>query len=264
MRLGTLSFGRPDAYSMDLSGKERLKIIQKVVIDHAPDFLCCSGHSLETTRDVETLALWCREQSVGTGLLVEVRNGVAGKSDSDKNRKEEWPSRHVMFFVAPNGAFKRLGPQIFAKSAQASRRALSVLCGAATDRTFEHQGKRFFALCCGEINALYNPRGSDETVFRPGAEDLVCPLSKASIILNPTHDWIKRFEPRRSRKMLSTIGTDQSRAVVCVSNWNRAKHQTPWALTMHHAFMNGDKVPPQICEVAEDTSFKYQEFELEV
>lgn len=264
MRLGTLSFGRPDPYSMDLSGKERLKIIQKVVSDHKPEFLCCSGHSLETTKDVETLALWCREQGVGTGLLVEVRNGVAGKPASDKNRKEEWPSRHVMFFVAPNGAFKRLGPQIFAKSAQASRKALLVLGDAATERKFEHKGKRYFALCCGEINALHNPRDSNKTVFRPGAEKLVCPLSEASIILNPTHDRMNRFELRRSRKALSKGHEGCGKAVVCVSNWSHAKRQRPWAPTTHHAFMNGEEVEPAVNVVADDVSFKYQEFELEV
>jgi hypothetical protein len=133
---------------------------------------------------------------------------------------------------------QRLGAQIFTRSDQTSPKISKQLCQALSNRSFSVDGKQCFALCCGELNCL---AGRDKVEFR--FSETAPHLTKADIILNPTHDRMGNAGTvLAKRRFLSSPEGNRSRAYVSSSNWNlstRAGAQRQDSRTWHSAFVNG-------------------------
>ena len=130
---------------------------------------------------------------------------------------------------------------------------------------------KLFALCCGEINALKahrkkdNGQGEREMEFcSPRAEKA---LSGASIIVNPTHDWMSNIYGYVSakRERLSESRDGRARIYVSASNWNSTANQKPRQKALHSVYLSGRSCDLVKCHpAAEERKERYLYCECEV
>ncbi len=252
MKIGTLSFELEGEKMALRSGSDRVEIIVAVAGKYKPEFILCSGYSLENNENLIELESKLQEQDNKTTILVEVKNDIDIENNGHPVNDvlpEYETSTHKMFIIDPESGIKELGPQFFATSGELDKKPNNK---TLLDEFEKHFDSRIFsigkhkavALCCGELNIL---KGRDDVICRSSKVEKA--IHSVDIVVNPTHDrmsigWI--LKPKR--EYLSRKISDRSRCYVSSSNWNTEKRNSQGKIirqkptpTIHTLYLNGTK-----------------------
>lgn len=226
MKITTISFEIQDQ-TMAVSSNQRIEFILKAVKKEKPDLFLTSGYSLDTNADLNNLVEKLTSEKLSTNILVEVKvddivikNGHPLQKSSKKKIFET--GTHCMYLIKRNYEVIRLGAQIFAQSQEVSGKDKFVYINKfheqLNNRTFDIEGKKAFALCCGEINTI---QGRDNIKFISSQTESI--LKSCDIIMNPTHDIMANYGTLKAkRKFLSKMNHNNS-IYISSSNWNTHK-----------------------------------------
>jgi hypothetical protein len=232
---------------MVLPAAQRRDCIAHVASTYAPDLLLCAGWSLDNDADLNKLANDVRVSKGKTTLIVEVRY-----SSGERDPKTETQRVHL---VGPINFVQPLGRQTIVTSKQLKGRdgqsRIMLFQKYINEKSATFQGKKLFALCCGEIYVLEGGWKRPVTARFPAAYDA---LRNADIIVNPTHDRMGMAGTLASkRKWLSDPIGPRSRVYVSSSNWNSQKQigiaekngqkyqkQKPATETLHTVYFCGE------------------------
>lgn len=252
MKIGTLSF-ELKGEKMALSGSDRIKIITEVVKTNNPEFILCSGYSLENNENLIELESKLKEQGNKTTILVEVQYDIDIQNSGHPVKSSD--STHKMFIIDPKIGIKELGAQFFATSGELDKDSNSVLLKKFENhfdsRIFSIGDCKAIALCCGELNVFKG------TICR--SKEVERKIFDADIIVNPTHDrmgngWILI----KKREYLSQKTGDKSRCYISSSNWNTEKRNSQGKIirqkptpTIHTLYVNGTKQEMEQCHTGE-------------
>ena len=286
MIIGTLSFeiqGEGSHKCMTLQAAERRDIIAHVAEAYHPYLLLCAGFSLgkgcgegpigePDNAELNVLVNDPRIFNGTTTLIVEVKN------EPEAMALLNGLSAHRIYLVGCHGHVRSLGRQAIKRgndwqSGQDRKQNDHIahfedLISEKSALIGKHQ---LFTLCCGEINALKahpikdnGQRGHEIEFCCPGAEKA---LGSASIIVNPTHDWMRDTYGTLSakRRRLSRPDSGLTRIYVSASNWNSTANQQPHYETLHSVYLSGQKCHPVRCHpAAKERKERYEYRECEV
>ena len=215
-KIATLSFEK-QGEDLPLTGKDRADIIFDSLKAHKPDFMSTAGHSLDTKKDLESLAKRIgKDIDIKSVTLVEVQHDT-------KPKKHDVILEHVMYVIYPDGNIDDLGPQYFSLSDHMDGDDGPMLRDEfeknINNRMFSVGGKKFIALCCGELNILKGKKGTvscRSTIVEKA-------LAESDIIVNPTHDLMGNSGIiDAKRKFLSK---KPNQVAISISNWNTKSEQ---------------------------------------
>lgn len=257
MKIGTLSFKLEDDVKTLRRRLERVEIIVDIVVKHKPDFILCSGYSIENTEDLNLLEQKLKEKKSKTILVVEVKKD----KDIEKNGHplSEFindyylmNNTHKMFVIDPNKGIIDLGPQFFSTSDELDRGPnkkifLEEFEKHFNSRIFNIGCYKAIALCCGELNIF---KGN-----KCRSNEIGSKIFNTDIIINPTHDRMGSVfgKLEAKRKYISKKINNRDRYYISSSNWNPAKGQKP-SPTLHTIYSNEELLKEQ----KKDTNDKYE------
>ena len=252
MKIGTLSFELKDK-EMALSGSDRIKIITEVATTYNPEFILCSGYSLENNENLIELESKLKEQGNETTILVEVQHDIDIQNNGHPVKDSD--STHKMFIIDPGSGIKELGAQFFVTSGELDKKPnnkilLNEFESHFDSRIFNIGKHKAVALCCGEINII---KGRDNVICRSSKVEKA--INSVDVVVNPTHDRMGNGGTLKAkREYLSQQISDKSRCYVSSSNWNTEKRssqgkiirQKP-TLTIHTLYFNGARQEMEQC-----------------
>lgn len=236
LKIGTLSFER-HLDQMALPAGERREYIAHVAGTYAPDLLLCAGWSLDNDTDLNELAQDVRVSAGKTTLIVEVRYSAGAREPQTETQR--------VYLVGRNNLVQPLGRQTIVTSKQlkgeCGRSRIALFKKYIDEKSATFQGKKLFALCCGEINVL---GGRKAVAARFAAANEA--LSDADIIVNPTHDLMSNAGTLiAKRRWLSRIVDGRDRVYVSASNWNSLRNngqkQKPKSKTLHTVYVSEER-----------------------
>jgi hypothetical protein len=224
LTIGTLSFSV--AFKMNEVDKykpvkNRAQILAKVIREHEPDLLVCSGFTIGTSEEMTVI----KEATKVTKSVVVI--------EYDKGSNNRKP------FVVSGGTSRKLGEQIIGESGefedkQDAAENIAELKKQFLNREFFVGGLKCFVLHCGEINFL---EGRNDVKYRD--KEIGTRIDQVDIVINPTHDRMGNAGTLiAKRKFLSRPVDGKSRCYVSASNWNTSRGQKP-SPTLHTVYVNG-------------------------
>ncbi|WP_129586153.1 hypothetical protein [Sphingomonas montana] len=232
-RIATLSFAKCGK-KMVLSPKERVRLILAAATVYEPDLLITAGYAVHSLEHLNKVARGFARHGYRGLLITEVHYDQPGKATRRMT--------HAMWAVHGSGEVYRLGPQIFGTSAEARAKRGARAARFAQrlhERTVTFHGLSAFGLCCGEINIV---QGRTQPRFLN--DDAAAAISKADIILNPTHDRMGNGGTLRAKRSFLSrqVIEGRNRLYVSCSNWEscgtngKVQHPSP---TLHTAYLSG-------------------------
>jgi len=191
--------------------------IEEIIRRRSPALLLCAGWSVPA-RDLQSIS----------ALTEQVKTVVVLEAMQEKGT-------HVNYRIV-GGKQISMGEQIFSKSKEASAENLCRLEAALSERSFTFLERKVLLFVCGEITIMGGrpPRVG----FRPGVPENLRREVRAAgtMILNPTHTRMKRWEVETWREYLSSDG----HTCVSASNWNLCAQGSP-SPTLHTLWHDGQK-----------------------
>lgn len=252
--IGTISFARcGDTFS--ISASERVRLIRSAAYHYAPTLLLTAGHALRLPKHLVLLSAGLAEDGSGTTIVTEVHH--------DGGSRRRVLSNHAIYVANPDGAWLRMGRQVFSKRSETVGEngwRVSLFAARAGRRLIEVLGHRVFVLGCGEINVVLgrdHPRFIDPSIGEA--------ISGSDIILNPTHDRMGRagLLDAKRRFLSATRSDGRFRAYVSCSNWNLCHDsgvpQYPSA-TLHTCYVDGTPVAPTCVGGGREWGFVYRQY----
>jgi len=248
MKIGTLSF-ELKGEEMALSGLDRIKIILEVAKTYRPDFILCSGYSLENNENLIELESKLKEQDNKTTILVEVKNDIDIQNNGHPVKDSD--STHKMFIIDPKSGIKELGVQFFSTSEELDKDSNRILLKEFEkhfdSRIFNIGDYKAIALCCGELNVFKGIICRSKEVERK--------IFDADIIVNPTHDRMGNGgKLKTKRENLSKQLNNKNRCYISSSNWNTQKKRSDGkiisqqpSLTLHTIYINSIRQEMKQC-----------------
>jgi hypothetical protein len=259
MLIGTLSTKRTGARQA-LSGKERLDCIVHVVSKFKPHLLVCAGDALASKADLNKLSHNEQITRSRTTIVIEVEGSIYILRRGTKTSKGKEQVFAVSSEVRGEGEDATSTRKIFERE--------------LANRVFKVKNKSVLVLNCGEINIL-----SGFKQVRCESRECEEAISRADIIVNPTHDLMGNGGILSAkRKYLSRRVDARNRLYVSSSNWNTRKKrkrknkeiyyicQKRDAPTLHDYFLSGKqlKIKDHIERHSEDPRFEYRQAEIDL
>jgi hypothetical protein len=211
-------------------------VIAGIVGCRRPALLVCAGFSVLTRKNLNPVIQATKR--AGTVVVIETFDPPAS-------------------FLISNGVGTRMGIQYFSQGGTATRGNLAQLEAHIDSRSFTFLGRKSLLLICGEISVVCSSRTTGRVSFRQNVSDnLKRRILGGSVIINPTHTLMRRYEIREWRNYLSRDG----RVFVSASNWESSKNRSTWR-TLHSLWHDGN--PQDYCRPAVENEWLcYREWPL--
>ena len=267
MKISTISFELQNE-TMAQSSEKRIEYIVEAVLKTSPDLLLTSGYSLESNDDLLVLVDRLSDLGLKSTIVVEVKNDSFIEQNGhpvQQTQREELinnASKHCMYLITEDLEIIRLGAQIFAQSAEVSKKSskpiIEVFKNEFPKRIFTIKNKKVAAICCGEINVIL---GRDNIRFID--PELESALKSCDVILNPTHDCMANYGTLKAKRKYFSNMNNKSTIYVNSSNWNSKKQRKNGFYSQHrtnsymqNTFQNGEKVIMDVVNDSKDYVLK--------